>query len=149
MKAFSLILIFVALPSYGQFWKPADDITSAVGTPTPHQPQKQGTVVHKSHSGATLSRTPYPSTAPTPVAEDFAEKLSQDLANACLEALRPSFFDPPSARLEGYQTYRMPDNNVGIVIRINGKNRFGGYVGAKPYHCYKNGDHWVAKQGSW
>jgi hypothetical protein len=149
MKTSLLVVsLLISGPAMGQFWKPADDITTAVGTPTPHDPTRQGIVVHKSSSGLTLSREPVAQIS-RPIAEDFDEKTSMALADACLSAFRPAFFDPPSARLEGYQTYRMPNETVGIVVRVNGKNRFGGYVGAKPYRCYKENGRWQAKSGDW
>jgi hypothetical protein len=146
-------LLFVSLlisgPAHAQFWRPVDDITSAVGKPTP-----QGAPV-KSYSGPPPSAPqPYtprqrPEPARYPVAIDTHPETAQKLATLCFEGIRTSFFDPYSARMDKYQLYRMPGGDPGVAVWLNARNRFGAYTGSKPYRCYKDGGDWQVSEGSW
>lgn len=71
----------------------------------------------------------------------------EELGQRCLEAARHSlaYFDPQSIRMEGTPQMRWAAiPGIGarqqIVIMVNAKNRYGGYVGAKPVVCTLRGD---------
>lgn len=149
MKAlFLLLAVALMSPAMGQFiGTPVDDVTRianpgnrAIEPPKPDA----GVVVHMAPSGAVMSRTPRTAErvgtderplSPMPV--DLPDGLGEQFANYCFEGLRKSFYDPYSARMDDWHTLRMPDGGVAVVVKLNGKNRFGGYVGAKPYHCWR------------
>jgi hypothetical protein len=102
----------------------------------PYQPpQASGTRIPGVFVRGSDNPSPPRTTHQAPIAEDF--EFSQKLADACFDGIRPSFFDPYSARMDRHQTYRMPDGGVGVVVWLNAKNRFGAYVGSKPFHCYR------------
>jgi hypothetical protein len=144
-----LCSMMIAWPASAQFWRPADDLTTAVSQPaTPGQDVKSYTVA-PTVKPPSYPRRSAPERASYPVAIDALPGPSQKMANACFEAIRPSFFDPYSARMDRYQIYQMPDQDFAVGVWLNAKNRFGAYVGAKPYRCFRHNGAWTVGEGAW
>jgi len=70
---------------------------------------------------------------PTPIDMPGGDKL----AEICFGFLRKSFYDPYSAKMDSFQILQMPDSGFTISVMLNGKNKFGGYVGSRPFYCRK------------
>lgn len=84
----------------------------------------------------------------SPVAVDLPDGMGEKLADICFEAHRKNFYDPYSARMDEFKTVRMPDGGIAVVVMLNGKNRFGGYVGSQPFYCRKKADgEWTGGKG--
>jgi len=131
-----LIALLITGPAWGQFWKPADDVTTAVGTPTPGGPVKSYTEAPKVPP-PTYSRRPVPAVARDPTPIDLPPERSQALGEVCFGVVKKvfKFFDPYSAKLDEHRLLRMPNRHLAIVIEVNAKNRFGAYIGAQPFYC--------------
>ena len=74
-----------------------------------------------------------------------SRRATQEEIDQCLQLIkiRYNYKDPESLRVEGASVMAIyPSGRKEILLSVNGKNSYGGYVGAKPAYCkYKaNGD---------
>lgn len=83
-------------------------------------------------------KDPGPSVGSKQVTLDVeSEQAKEQLKNRCFEALKNGlgFFDPESVRIEGPAGHTFEGGKPEVLLNLNAKNRYGGYVGAKYYHC--------------
>lgn len=74
-----------------------------------------------------------------------AKPGKQTIEQKCLAMIveKYRFKDPQSARVEGSMHKWLTDRSgvrYALELKINARNSFGGYVGAKPFLCFLSGD---------